>query len=133
MTDLTDFFGDVISSYSRAEMIEDGFLVDVTETAREAGFRWPTGITRAAWDEAVEWDDSNLALQDEAGRLWDCLWLAACTVKRTRGNTDSLGFEVLRVPNTPRATVARKITLKLHIGPGDTPEPVMTVMLPEES
>ena len=29
----------VISSYSRKQAIEDGVLVDVTETAREAGIR----------------------------------------------------------------------------------------------
>lgn len=30
---------DIISTYSRAQAIEDGVLVDVTETAKEAGIK----------------------------------------------------------------------------------------------
>ena len=43
---------DLIHSYSRAQAIEDGVLVDVSETAREAGFTVPVAITRAAWRTA---------------------------------------------------------------------------------
>ncbi len=35
---IVDVFGPVVSSYSRAQAIDDGVLVDVTSTAREAGF-----------------------------------------------------------------------------------------------
>lgn len=35
-TDATDL--ELISAYTRAEALADGLLVDVTETAREAGF-----------------------------------------------------------------------------------------------
>jgi len=34
---MEDTFGPVIFSYSRAQAIEDGVLVDVTETAKEGG------------------------------------------------------------------------------------------------
>ena len=43
-------FGPVIFAYTRAQAIEDGILVDVSETAREAGFRIPVAITRTVWD-----------------------------------------------------------------------------------
>ena len=36
---------DVIHRYTRAQAIEDGTLVDVTETAREAGWRFPVATT----------------------------------------------------------------------------------------
>jgi len=36
----------VIYSYTRAQAIEDGMFVDVTETAKEAGFKYPVAITR---------------------------------------------------------------------------------------
>jgi hypothetical protein len=39
---------DLISAYSRSEALADGLLVDVTETAREAGFLYPVALTRAA-------------------------------------------------------------------------------------
>ena len=34
-------FGDVIAGYSRAQAIEDGFLIDVTRTSWEAGISFP--------------------------------------------------------------------------------------------
>ena len=34
-------FGPVLHAYTRAQAIEDGILVDVSETAREAGFKIP--------------------------------------------------------------------------------------------
>ena len=43
-------FDPVISVYTRAQAIEDGILVDVSETAREAGFRIPVAVTRSVWD-----------------------------------------------------------------------------------
>ena len=43
----------VISVYTRAQAIEDGILVDVSETAREAGFRIPVAITRTVWSRLV--------------------------------------------------------------------------------
>lgn len=42
--DMSYLFSDapVVHAYTRAEAIEDGVLVDVSETAREAGFRVPS-------------------------------------------------------------------------------------------
>ena len=38
---------DVVSAYSRAQAIEDGVLVDVSQTAKEAGIKYPTAVTHA--------------------------------------------------------------------------------------
>lgn len=130
-TDLTELFGEVIHSYTRAQAIEDGTLVDVSELAREAGFTWPVAMTRTAWAEAVEWNDSNRGCQDETGRLWDVLMMAHFAIKRSRGGL-RLPYEIVRVPNTARATVPRLCRLVLHSGPGDNAEPVLTIMLPGE-
>lgn len=46
---MDDFFGGVIHSYSRAQAIEDGVLVDVSSMAKEAGFIWPVAVTAAVW------------------------------------------------------------------------------------
>src|ERR1700694_4913366 len=48
--DPEDLFGSVIHSYSRAEALEDGALIDVTSTTREAGFLIPVALTRAVWE-----------------------------------------------------------------------------------
>ena len=38
-------FGPVIFSYTRAQAIEDGVLVDLSAWAREEGFRYPLAVT----------------------------------------------------------------------------------------
>lgn len=70
------FFGDVIAGYSRAQALEDGVLIDVSDTAREAGFKFPVAITQAVWDRYIIPSelDANYG-QDERGRLWDTLWM----------------------------------------------------------
>ena len=126
-------FGNLIHSYTRAEAISDGVLVDISATAREAGFRIHVAMTGAAWEDCVAWDASDSTLQagqDEAGRLWDVAWMASLAARRGRG--DQVEFELLRVPRGGRGRSPQRVVLSLHIGPGDTGEPVMTVMLPGE-
>lgn len=38
-------WGEPIFSYSRKQAIADGVLVDVSEMAREAGFKYPVAVT----------------------------------------------------------------------------------------
>ena len=52
---LRELFGEVIYAYTRAEAIADGVLIDVTETAKEVGFRLPVALTAAAWADCVAW------------------------------------------------------------------------------
>ena len=66
---------DLIHRYTRAEALADGVLVDVTETAKEAGIRYPVALTRAVWERYVRVPDGVLC-QNEAGRLWDICWSA---------------------------------------------------------
>ena len=119
---------DLIHTYSRAEAIEDGTLVDAGDLAREAGFRFPVAMTRAAFEDLVAWDDTNLGIQDEAGRLWDVLWMARLAAKSATGG-DRAACSVLRVPNTPRATKPRLARFVMVVGPGDDLEPVVTIQL----
>ena len=102
----------------------------MSATAREAGILYPVAITRAAWADCVAWDDSNKGLQDEAGRLWDVVWMLRCAVGRAARS--EVRYRLYRVPNTPKATAPRLTTLKAVCGPGDGLEPVITVMLPGE-
>lgn len=69
---MNEIFGEPIHTYTRAQAIEDGALVDVSETATEAGFRVPVALTHAAWGDCVEWtetDSRRQTYQDEVGRL----------------------------------------------------------------
>jgi len=121
---------EVISCYTRAQAIEDGVLVDVSETAREAGIKFPVALTRAVWANYVEVPEGVVA-QDENGRLWDILWMLRCQIRRSQG--DTLHFQLyVRNHNRERLTRRDLVTLKAVCGPGDDAEPVITVMLPDE-
>jgi hypothetical protein len=121
---------EIISSYSRAQAIEDGQLVDVSEIAKEAGLRWPTVITAAVW-AMIEDIPAGLrgSCQDVKGRLWDVLWMAKWAAHNAPDGTDLVPYE-LKLPTSGTRKV--KVTLWLHCGPGDDPEPVLTIMTPED-
>ncbi len=130
-----NLFGEVIYSYTRAQAIDDGVLIDATEMAKEAGFKWPLALTAAAWADCVAWtddDNQHQVYQDQSGRLWDVLFMASFAV-RTANNADrQLRFSLLRIPRNGRSTESQRLTLKLILGPSDDGEPVITIMLPEE-
>ena len=130
-----EYFGDVISLYTRAQAIEDGVLVDVTVIGKEAGFKMPVAITAAAWADCVTWsedDNARQTYQDESGRLWDVVYMAIHGIRTSKRAGDRLLFQLYRVPRDGRSTKAELTSLKLIIGPGDTPEPVITILLPNE-
>jgi hypothetical protein len=129
-----DVFGQTISSYTRAQAIADGVLVDVSSVAREAGFCIPVAVTSAVWADCVAWtgaDSERQVAQDEHGRLWDLLWMGALAAKRTRG-AQRIAFNLHRVPRGSRGTQPRPVVLILHIGPGDNAEPVLTILMTDE-
>jgi hypothetical protein len=120
---------DLIHSYSRAQAIADGVLVDVSAVAAEVGIRWPVALTRAVWERCVR-VPAGVACQDEAGRLWDVLWLLRWAIRR-QGGGGVVPFAV-HVHNDNRAGIPPLVHLKALSGPGDQGEPVLTVLLPEE-
>lgn len=136
---LAEVFGDPISVVTRADLLADGSLVDVSETAREAGFRIPVAVTRAVWADCVEWTDEDTKRQrhqDEDGRLWDLVWMAFLTVKRAaarQATPEPLPFQLYRVERGGRKVLPRLVTLQIVMHGGDAGEPVFTVMLPDES
>jgi hypothetical protein len=132
---VTEFFGEVVCTYSRAQALEDGVLIDAGPTAREAGFKWPVAITAAAWADCVAWSDADSehqVHQDQSGRLWDVLFMAQHAIRVNRSGGDRLRFQLYRVPRDGMSTEASITTLKLIVGPGDNGEPVITILLPDE-
>jgi len=128
-------FGEVIYAYTREQAMADGVLVDVSETAREAGFRWPVAITQSAWEDCIAWteeDSRHQTYQDESGRLWDVLWMASHAIRSASTNQSQTMYELYRVPRDGKCTEARLTKLKLVAGSGDHGEPVITIMLPTE-
>ncbi|QZT33667.1 hypothetical protein HUR95_15795 [Caldalkalibacillus thermarum TA2.A1] len=118
---------EVIYSYSRKEAIEDGVLVDVTETAKEMGFRFPVAVTRTVWD-AILTPSPFDSVQSTSGRLWDCLWMLFLAIKRGNGGGSEIFFSFI-VNNEGEEKL---VDLKAVCHPGDMMEPVITIMFPDE-
>ena len=133
---LEDCFGPVIATYSRAQALEDGVLIDAGSMAKEAGFKWPVALTQAAWKDCVAWteqDNRSQVYQDEPGRLWDVLFMAYYAICTSRETGDRLHFSLYRIPRDGCSGEAIEVSLKLIVGPGDSAEPVVTILLPDES
>ncbi|MCU7870928.1 MAG: hypothetical protein KZQ98_20755 [Candidatus Thiodiazotropha sp. (ex Lucinoma borealis)] len=134
-TTAESIFGDVIYSYTRAQAIEDGVLVDAGTMAQEAGFNWPVALTSAVWEDCVAWTDDDSRkkpFQDQLGRLWDVLYMASHAIRTSKDSGDRMMFQLYRVPRGGHSTEAVLVTLKLIVGPGDAGEPVITILLPDE-
>ena len=115
-------FGETIYSYSRAQAIEDGVLVDLSQAdSIHQHWKHPFACTSTVWaiiEEALEKPG-----QDIAGICHDISTMAKLAI-RGRREADQILFKVIIASKTHE--------LKLHIGPGDTAAPVLTLMLPFE-
>ena len=121
----------VIFSYTRAQAIDDGVLIDLTEWARETGFRYPVACTAAVWNDfVVPREDLRSLGQSERGRAHDLLWMLFCAIRGSKGaERECMPFKVIFL-QAPRRH--EEVTLKAHCGPGDEGEAVLTIMLRDE-
>src|ERR1700690_1410109 len=82
----------VVYAYTRSQAVADGVQVEVTKIAQEAGIKFPVFLTRTVYDAYVTVPE-GVSGQDEAGRLWDIVWM--------------LRFGIIRsIPGTERIPVA---------------------------
>jgi hypothetical protein len=143
-----DLWGDPIFSYTRAQAIADGVLIDLTTAADDkgqrlcpqAGFKVPVAITRTAWAQTIEaggsWRPNGegevLELkggQSLTGRLWDLLWMLRVASGKA-ANSDRVHFQVLvDVEGDGRREMVKLWAL---CGPGDDAQPVITIMVEGE-
>src|SRR5260370_12806099 len=122
---------EIISMYTRAQAIEDGILVDMTQEpfgtlAREAGLKWPIAMTATQEFVAVT-DTQGHACQDAKGRWWDVVWM----FRKTRREVTPLEARWSVSVRDPDGRVRQK-QLKCVSGPADDREPCLTFMLPNE-
>ena len=117
---------EVISAYTRAQAIEDGVLVDVTKTAKEAGIKFPVAVTQKLWSEYIM-PDPRATWQSIDGRLWDVLCLFAIYARRVEAPVF-----IYKVRMVMKRALQRDIRIKATIHGGDSGEPVITLMLSDE-
>jgi hypothetical protein len=117
-----NLFGETIYSYSRAQAIEDGVLADLSQVdSIRQHWKHPFACTSAVWaiiEEALQQPG-----QDVSGICHDISTMAKLAIRSAPG-AEQIPFTVI--------ITGQKHALKLHIGPGDTAAPVLTLMLPNE-
>jgi hypothetical protein len=113
-----------------ADALRDGVLIDVSSTAREAGFKYPVALTAAAWAKCIA-VPPGVFCQDEAGRLCDVLTMLRHAVRGQGSDARGVRFGV-HVRNDNRERTPPLVRLKALCGPGDEGEPVITILLPDE-
>ena len=131
-----------IYTYTRSQAIADGFQIEVTKTAEEAGIRFPVFITRGVYEQcvAVPLDGRGQPLtgQDEAGRLWDVIWMLRFAIlKHSTLNhqpSTSRRLTVALYVRNSDSHPARLVKLIATAGAVDIDDraPAITVMLPDE-
>ena len=120
---------ELIFKYTRQDALNDGVLVDVSETAKEAGFKYPVAITEKLYQSISEIPEAY-SHEDFKGRLWDVLWM--CAVAASKESKGTLLFKVILHTQNRIQEKETPITLKAMCHPGDQHEPVITIMFPEE-
>jgi hypothetical protein len=115
---LEDFFGPVISSYSRAQAHDDGVLVSVDEFDGAGNFKFPVSFTQALFSELGRGQGSDA--ETLSARVWDVCYMA------TQGRAE--GYDSFFKVIVGRKTLA----LRANCGPGDDPAPVITIGFPED-
>ena len=123
-------FDEIIYSYTRAQAVADGVQVEVSKTAQEAGIRFPVFLTRTVYDSYVT-VPPGVTGQDEAGRLWDIVWMLRFAIQRSQPGMQRIPV-ALYVRNDNQA--AKLVKLIATCGPLDIddPQPAITVMMPDE-
>jgi hypothetical protein len=123
-------FGPVIYSYTRAQAIADGGQIEVTKTAQEAGIKFPMFLTRSVFDAYVA-VPPDVTGQDEAGRLWDLVWMTRFAILRARPGVDRIPVALYVRNDNHRAKLVKLIAT---CGPLDidNAQPAITLMMTGE-
>jgi hypothetical protein len=115
---------DVVYSYTREQALQDGVLVDVSKMAKEVGIKYPTAVTAAIWS-IIETFPAGYG-QSVEGRLWDTLFLFRTAASKQTGQ--EVHFKV----GYRQEAGVEETSLWGWCGPGDTQDPVITLMLEGE-
>lgn len=115
-------FGEIIFSYTRAQAIEDGVLIDLSQFELiQRHWKFPFACTSAVWEVL-----SAAARVEGIGLeriLFDVTLLAQIGIQiGSQGELLQLAIML----------GGRLEHLKLHLGPGDTADPVLTLMMENE-
>lgn len=120
----------MIASYSRAQAIEDGVLVVVSEEAQQkARVLWPAVLTCALWAHLLPNTSDMAAGRSVERRLQEMLEMFVRAVVQAKGQGgDQLLFRSVFIEDGRVVSYDVKVVL----GPDDEGAPCLTFMLPDE-
>ncbi len=124
---------EIIHTYTRKEAIEDGYQTKLegenAKLAKEAGYKYPVFITSGVLGLIEKAVASKKDYNDFTGVLWDILYMSRVAGHPLNNRTTE--FKVI-ITGTGRQ---KEHTIYIEVGPMDfdDPEPVLTIMLPEEN
>lgn len=121
----------VIHTYTRAQAIADGMLIDVTPMAVDAGITLPTVVSANLYHGHIVPPANMVDLgQSIEGRLWDVLMVLRASARQAEENRIEFPVDFVsgrRSNGSPTVEAVRVIAM---VHPGDAGEPVITIMLP---
>ncbi|MDA8260748.1 MAG: hypothetical protein M0Z99_34800 [Betaproteobacteria bacterium] len=129
---LHEIFGEPIHTYTRAQSIEDGFLVNLSDPESDTAevcrqhYKYPIACTRAVFELMRRAVENPKHANDWRGVLHDMLWMSRVFKRSIDAST--VQFKVIITGTGHR----RNHEFKLRVGPGDQGEPVITIMMPDE-
>ena len=125
-----ELFGDTVYSYSRADALSDGVLVDLNKyiSVKESPFKFPMACTDTVYNIIERAVENKEYSNDYEGVVWDIMFMAIHGKVQTI-NESTILFEVL-ITGTDQPDDL--YTFKCQCHAGDNLEPVLTIMLPTE-
>lgn len=119
----------IVSTYSRAQAIADGCLIDLSATARALGLRYPVACTHATWAAAIAADTSDADGSPEATerRLSRVRQLLETLRAAARISPDDIARFSMQPHGLPLGSDF--VELWARCTGGDDGQPVVTIML----
>ncbi|TGK68746.1 hypothetical protein EHQ27_12685 [Leptospira wolffii] len=132
---MDNFFEDfeIIDSYTRAEAIKDGGLIDFSNGEFshlvKRIYKYPLAVTAGVWHE-IRWIVENSKDQVSFENIMEVMLKATILNKTKIIDESSHHFRLyLSIPDLPLPSYR---DFKIVCGPGDDAAPVLTILLPEE-
>lgn len=123
---MNQIFGSFIYSFSRADAINSGVLVDLSAVCPEECrlYRYPVACTAAVWLLVEQATNNRKYYNSIAGVVWDIVYMSQNGIV-DRPDEQTVIFRVIITGTGRRSTHS----LKAVCGPGDDMAPVVTIML----
>ena len=117
-----------ISKYTRKQAIEDGVLFDMNTIIprKESGINFPVACTSAVYEIIKTAVNNKNWGNDYQGVIWDIFTMFKAYARRATG-TELLFKVIIRGVGRKKYHIFKAI-----ISPGDTPDPEITIILPND-